>query len=797
MWGEKTEKQHGEMQKDAESQQQKQDSAEADTFRSECFEKQRKYLSRTLTPVGTFTIAIQFLLWLSGVFDSKMAFLSMGAITSSVLTFHDDPAVQMSVRTKELKCTMGLWTCITLFHIAIALWEPPSVAMKQIFHGHFGVGMKIIYSGLHLSDVHFWIVNLSDSVFWLLSGYFGYVRFAPEGDALRDADGLVFLLAGGVTQTVMAAGVRRLSVLTLWEATEEVIRRRKAEESKDRFLSYIMHEMRNPLSGASLLVYEFQETIKGMLKSARKNTHPNVMRAAIFASAQRLQQLTDFLIPQFDKMKRVCDDVLQLEKLEKGGLEYAFRPVDIRKWMTRVAGQAAPLFKGGVSFSWAIQTDGEKAEELFENRPEGVADFVRLDQVVSNFLSNARKFTRKGEVTLTCSIKLPSDADRIRAPLLSPKQTSPSFPSSSSSSVALNTQTQQWAVGVEVQEVQRGNEEGPIIMSDRSPKENGGGKGKARWCRGRIGVESAGRGEGSTFFFEIFVPLVRASVSEGTGSYLERSQSRGVGESSAKSPQSGFPPAPPSGPPQTCQGRTAVSARRMSSPAAIFAGLRRGSVTDSMNREFVAPSRKFLKSLAQCTTDPIKEETPEEEGGGEEEKKSTQGESEREKIASESVQQQKKRQSESTESALSSLTADVLLVDDDRFCLMAGSAAIRRMGFSVVTAEDGDEAVKMFEETRSSFRLVLIDKNMARLHGPEAVKSIRKHFQQVKERERESSEPPREGGEGNQARGEPIIVGCTGDAVKESSEAFLAAGADRVIMKPLQPKDLADLLGKK
>uniref|UniRef100_A0A0G4GBQ3 Response regulatory domain-containing protein n=1 Tax=Chromera velia CCMP2878 TaxID=1169474 RepID=A0A0G4GBQ3_9ALVE len=130
------------------------------------------------------------------------------------------------------------------------------------------------------------------------------------------------------------------------------------------------------------------------------------------------------------------------------------------------------------------------------------------------------------------------------------------------------------------------------------------------------------------------------------------------------------------------------------------------------------------------------------------------------------------------------LTADVLLVDDDRFCLMAGSAAIKRLGFSVRTAEDGHEAVRVIGEGGLVFRLVLMDKNMARMNGPEAMKRLRGHFMETAKKGGQVKNIPT-----------PLLIGYTGDAVQESSQAFLDAGADKVIIKPLQVKDLAALLG--
>uniref|UniRef100_A0A0G4HPP1 Response regulatory domain-containing protein n=1 Tax=Chromera velia CCMP2878 TaxID=1169474 RepID=A0A0G4HPP1_9ALVE len=120
-------------------------------------------------------------------------------------------------------------------------------------------------------------------------------------------------------------------------------------------------------------------------------------------------------------------------------------------------------------------------------------------------------------------------------------------------------------------------------------------------------------------------------------------------------------------------------------------------------------------------------------------------------------------------------SADVLLVDDDRFCLVAGAAAVKRLGFSVVAVEDGEDAVDLIVGRRGSFRLVLIDKNMARLDGIQTVQRLVKHFAEIKREKQETSGNNPSGG----GQVVPLIVGCTGDAVKDSHDAFLTAGADK------------------
>uniref|UniRef100_A0A0G4ID41 Uncharacterized protein n=1 Tax=Chromera velia CCMP2878 TaxID=1169474 RepID=A0A0G4ID41_9ALVE len=164
---------------------------------------------------------------------------------------------------------------------------------------------------------------------------------------------------------------------------------------------------------------------------------------------------------QFEKMRGVCDDVLQMEKLDRGGFEFVFSSQDVRTWFEDVIAQTAPLFgtpisaapsatTGGadlqtppedraslqhgevvggmegnaeegseerrsssaavsstaVRFSWHFDVSSEIEET--KARKVSVADFRRLEQVIGNFVSNAHKFTQRGEVRVEAQLRAPS-----------------------------------------------------------------------------------------------------------------------------------------------------------------------------------------------------------------------------------------------------------------------------------------------------------------------------------------------------------------------------------------------------
>jgi CheY-like chemotaxis protein len=68
----------------------------------------------------------------------------------------------------------------------------------------------------------------------------------------------------------------------------------------------------------------------------------------------------------------------------------------------------------------------------------------------------------------------------------------------------------------------------------------------------------------------------------------------------------------------------------------------------------------------------------------------------------------------------------VLVVDDDSRLLKAISTALKCMGFKVLTAQDGVEAVEVFRQHQSEIRLVLCDMCMPRMDGWDTLAALRR-----------------------------------------------------------------------
>jgi CheY-like chemotaxis protein len=66
-----------------------------------------------------------------------------------------------------------------------------------------------------------------------------------------------------------------------------------------------------------------------------------------------------------------------------------------------------------------------------------------------------------------------------------------------------------------------------------------------------------------------------------------------------------------------------------------------------------------------------------------------------------------------------------LLVDDEPMVLELGKQMLDRLGFDVLTAMDGLEALTVLEANRDRIRMAVLDINMPRMGGRETVERLR------------------------------------------------------------------------
>ena len=161
------------------------------------------------------------------------------------------------------------------------------------------------------------------------------------------------------------------------ELDEQAEQLRKATELKSRFLAYMSHEFRTPITAMLSLARLLMDEVDGPL-----------------GSEQRRQ--VGFIQSSAAQFAQMVNDLLDLAKIEAGRLDISpawFEMVDL---FTALRGMFKPLLSNPdvtlifeePSFNGQLYTDDQK-----------------LSQILRNFISNALKFTIKGEVRVSAVLQ--------------------------------------------------------------------------------------------------------------------------------------------------------------------------------------------------------------------------------------------------------------------------------------------------------------------------------------------------------------------------------------------------------
>ncbi len=145
----------------------------------------------------------------------------------------------------------------------------------------------------------------------------------------------------------------------------------KADEMRTRFMTNISHDLRNPLH----IVLGYAEN---MLGSA---PHHSELR--------HIQHNAKHLL-------RLVNDLLDLSRAEMGELQIAPEPIEPHTFLAEVFHSIADQHESEHRVSWRLQLPAQL--------PTVRADPDRLRQILLNLLSNAKKFTTRGEITLGAEI---------------------------------------------------------------------------------------------------------------------------------------------------------------------------------------------------------------------------------------------------------------------------------------------------------------------------------------------------------------------------------------------------------
>lgn len=195
--------------------------------------------------------------------------------------------------------------------------------------------------------------------------------------SLKDVDSLTFnTLVQSFTLLVFTVVIIVLLLMSNVRLFEYAILFRKLKEvdqMKDDFISIASHELKTPLTAikgySSFLVDQYKNKSKVNKEEIAKR---------IISTADRLGELVS--------------DVLDVSRIEQGRMKMDFVPVNV----TDLLAETIEELK--------VQADDKKLKTVFKkdpNIPRVLADPAKLKQVFVNLISNAIKYTNKGEITIS------------------------------------------------------------------------------------------------------------------------------------------------------------------------------------------------------------------------------------------------------------------------------------------------------------------------------------------------------------------------------------------------------------
>ncbi len=181
------------------------------------------------------------------------------------------------------------------------------------------------------------------------------------------------------------------TVKTIWDLTEDMrlaeelrIAREAAEaasKAKSEFLSSMSHELRTPMNA----ILGFAQLLQRDKKESLSERH-----------RERVGQI----LKGGEHLLRLIDDILDLSRIEAGGVSISTEPVGVVEVLAEVKATLDPIA--------AAQGIRVEVDALSAERPTVSADRTRLAQILMNFGSNAIKYNRpSGTVTFVVSAPRP------------------------------------------------------------------------------------------------------------------------------------------------------------------------------------------------------------------------------------------------------------------------------------------------------------------------------------------------------------------------------------------------------
>ena len=211
-------------------------------------------------------------------------------------------------------------------------------------------------------------ISLGDNIFGCIE-IFKETSFTPE-------DATCF-------QTIAQQVALPLKSATLYQELIETNQKlERLERLKSEFISIVSHELRTPLTSI-------------------KNSLDILMSGRCGEITPATEKFLNMAMRNVQRLSGIINDLLDLSKIEAGKMDFHFAPTDINTVISYVKSALSEVAK-----SKGLKLITNEADNL----PEILADSQRLEQVLTNLVSNAIKFTPDGK-SITISSRVVKAGD--------------------------------------------------------------------------------------------------------------------------------------------------------------------------------------------------------------------------------------------------------------------------------------------------------------------------------------------------------------------------------------------------
>jgi signal transduction histidine kinase len=145
---------------------------------------------------------------------------------------------------------------------------------------------------------------------------------------------------------------------------------RKLNKRKDEFLNFSSHELKNPVASAKA----YAQLLERQLRKTSDNSNADLAAKINF---------------QIDRITNLINDLMDISKIEAGMLSFNLTEFDADELVSRTVSDLKMLSNGN-----KILLKGKCGVRLY-------ADKERLNQVLTNFITNALKYSPSGSDIIT------------------------------------------------------------------------------------------------------------------------------------------------------------------------------------------------------------------------------------------------------------------------------------------------------------------------------------------------------------------------------------------------------------